>query len=71
MIYIPVVLHSGEKRTVDKEEFQFLLISDQILSFKRSTGWVVVGQDRMRRGTMPYCGKERRNKELYTEAYWH
>lgn len=70
-MYVPVVLTNGEELTVDKDRFQFFLYSKQIIFFKRSEGWVVVGRDYMRGKAMPYKGKERRNLELYSRQYWH
>lgn len=69
-MYIPVVLRDGQELTVDKDKFQYLLISKQILFFKRKRGWVVVGRDKLRGKSVPYDGKERRNKEVYAANYW-
>ena len=69
-MYIPVVLRDGQELTVDKERFQYLLITKQILFFKRTNGWVVVGRDQMRGAPTPHKGKERRNKEVYAANYW-
>jgi len=69
-MYIPVVLRDGEELTVDKERFQYLLTSEKVLFFKRDSGWVVVGRDRLRGKLIPYQGKERRNKEMYSAKYW-
>lgn len=66
-MYIPVILKNGKEQTVEKDQFQYLLYSDQICSFKRTNGWVVIGQDRLRGRQTPYKGKERRNKEVYSK----
>jgi hypothetical protein len=68
---IPVVLRDGKEHSVDKNRFQFLLTSKQIVFFKRAEGWVVVGRDHLRDKTMPYRGKERRNLELYSKNHWY
>lgn len=70
-MYIPVILINGKEMTVEKGQFQYLLCSDQIHSFKRTNGWVVVGQDRLRGRLTPHKGKERRNKEVYSKRYWY
>jgi hypothetical protein len=70
-MYIPVVLKNGEDLTVDKEKFQYLLFTDQLLFFKRQNGWVVVGRDELRSKTAPYRREERRNLEIYTKKYWY
>ncbi len=70
-MYVPVVLTNGEELTVDKDRFQFLLTSKQIIFFKRTEGWVVVGRDHLRDKAMPYKGKERRNLELYSKNSWY
>jgi hypothetical protein len=45
---IPVVLSGGQEDLVSKEELQFLRDVHQVELFKRSDGWVFVGQDEMR-----------------------
>lgn len=70
-MYIPVVLKDGQELTVEKGKFQYLLISNQILFFKRSKEWVVVGRDPLRRKLIPHQGKERRNLEAYSSKYWY
>lgn len=68
---IPVVLKNGEDLTVEKDNFQYLLFTNQLLFFKRQNGWVVVGRDELRNKTAPYRGKERRNLEMYSKNYWY
>ena len=58
---IPVVLSGGEEELVSQDELQILLDVQQIMFFKRSDGWVVLGQDKMRVQGAPYHGKERRH----------
>jgi hypothetical protein len=55
---IPIVLSGEREESVSKEELQFLLDVHQIVRFKRSDGWVFVGQDKMRIGNAPYNGIE-------------
>jgi hypothetical protein len=47
-MYIPVVLKNGYAELVHKEEFHSLMTAQQVMSFKRSGGWAVVGQDPLR-----------------------
>jgi len=65
-MYIPIVLSGGQVDLVSKEELQFLLDVHQIMLFKRSDGWVFVGQDKMRVGSSPYNGKEFRKHEDFS-----
>jgi hypothetical protein len=45
---IPIVLSDGKEGLVSKDDLQFLLDIQQVVGFKRSDGWVVLGQDKMR-----------------------
>lgn len=65
-MFIPIVLSGGQEELVSKEELQFLLDIHQITLFKRSDGWVFVGQDKMRVGSAPYNGKECRTHEDFS-----
>ena len=47
-MYIPVVLKNGYAELVHKEVFHSLLTAQQVLFFKRSGGWAVVGKDPLR-----------------------
>ena len=67
-MYIPVVLSGGQKDLVSKDELQFLMDVHQVLQFKRSDGWVVVGQDKMRHDNVPYKGKECREHDDFSVA---
>ena len=67
-MYIPIVLSGGQVDLVSKEELQFLLDVHQIMLFKRSDGWVFVGQDKMRAGRAPYNGKECRTHKEFSTA---
>ena len=47
-MYIPVVLNDGCEELVHKEEFHSLMTTKQVLFFKRSGGWAIVGEDPVR-----------------------
>ena len=38
---IPVVFKGGKEGVVSKDELQYLIVTEQILFFKRSDGWAV------------------------------
>ncbi len=63
---IPVLLSDEREELVSKEELQFLLDVHQVVRFKRSDGWVSVGQDKMRIGKTSYNGKECRTHEEFS-----
>jgi hypothetical protein len=63
---VPVVLKSGNEELVSKDELQFLMFNKQIMFFKRSDGWAVVGRDKMRNQRALYDGKERRQHEVFS-----
>ena len=65
---IPIILSDERKELVSKEELQFLLDVHQVVKFKRSDGWVLVGEDKMRLGNTPYNGKESRTHEEFSTA---
>ena len=65
---IPIVLSGGQEDLVSKEELQFLLDVHQVELFKRSDGWVFVGQDKMRHDTTPHKGQECRTHEDFSTA---
>ena len=65
---IQVVLSDERTEMVSKEELQFLLDVHQVVRFKRSDGWVLVGQDTMRIGRTSYNGKECRTHEEFSTA---
>jgi hypothetical protein len=69
-MFTPVVLKNGKDLTVNKDQLNFLLATQQIMFFKRQDGWVVVGRDDLRDKTVPYQGIERRNHEVYSKHYW-
>jgi hypothetical protein len=59
-MFIPVVLKDGHEELVSKDELRSLMFNKQVMSFKRSDGWVVLGRDKMRDLKVPYNGVERR-----------
>ena len=59
-MFIPVVLIDGHEELVSNDELRSLMCNKQVMSFKRSDGWVVLGQDKMRDLKVPYNGVERR-----------
>ena len=63
---IPVVLKDGQEELVSKDELQCLISKKQILFFKRSDGWVVLGRDNMRGLKVPYNGVERRQHHVFS-----
>ena len=66
---IPVVLKDGHEELVSKDELQFLLLSKQLLFFKRSDGWAVLGRDSMRSQRGLFKGEERRQHEVFSLDY--
>ncbi|RQW85690.1 MAG: hypothetical protein EHM79_11240 [Geobacter sp.] len=46
---------------VSRHELDLLLAAGNIKAFRRSTGWVQVGKSPIRKGSMSYVGRERRN----------
>ena len=47
-MFIPVILKGEKEDLVSKAELQVLLFNKQVLFFKRSDGWTVVGRDETR-----------------------
>lgn len=68
---IPVVFRDGTEQTVTREELQFLMATKQVMFFKRSDGWVVVGRDKMRSQKTSFSGKERRKHGIFSKEYWY
>ena len=64
-MFIPVVLNDGHEELVSKDELQFLINHKQLMFFKRSSGWVVLGRDKMRDLKVPYNGVERRKRCVF------
>jgi len=62
---VPVVLKDGQEELVSKDELQMLMLDKQILFFKRSDGWVVLGRDNTRSLKVPYNGVERRQHSVF------
>jgi hypothetical protein len=68
-MFIPVVLKGGHEELVSKDELQFLMFNKQLMFFKRSNGWVVLGRDEMRDLKVPYNGVERRQHSVFSLDY--
>jgi len=66
---IPVVLKDGHEELVSKDELQFLMFNKQLLFFKRSDGWTVLGRDQMRSQRAVYNGEDRRLHEVFSLDY--
>ena len=64
---VPVVLKDGKEELVSKDELQYMLITEQVMFFKRSDGWAVIGRDEMRRNNEPYNGDERREHIVFAQ----
>ena len=62
---IPVVLKDGHEELVSNNELHFLMSNKQVMFFKRSDGWVVLGRDKMRDLKVPYNGVERRQHNVF------
>ena len=63
---IPVVLKDGHEELVSNNELHFLMSNKQVMFFKRSDGWVVLGRDKMRDLKVPYNGVERRQHNVFS-----
>lgn len=72
LMMISVVLKDGQKRRVTRDELQFLITTKQLKSFRRTNGWVVIGQDEMRHSrNIEYSEKDRRKQSIYLRGYWY
>ncbi|WP_155006067.1 GSU3473 family protein [Pelobacter seleniigenes] len=71
LMKIQVILNGGQERFVDKDELQFLFLTRQVFSFKRSAGWVVVGRDQMRAGNKKMTGEDRRYHGKFSREHWY
>lgn len=62
---IPVVFHDGRQDEVEPFVLDRLLEDQQLTSFLRSSGWVMIGRDSIRRSRRKvYCIPERRQHEM-------
>lgn len=68
-MYIAVVLKNGNEELVSKDELQFMMVTQQVLFFKRSDGWAVIGRDKMRANEPHVIENERRKHEVFARAY--
>jgi len=66
-MFVPVVLKNGHEELVSKDELQFLIVTEQLMFFKRSDGWAVLGRDEMRHENLPYHGDERREHKVFAQ----
>ena len=66
---IPVVLRDGREKNVSKDELQYLFVTQQVLFFKRSEGWAVVGRDQMRMSAVPLLSEDRREHAVIATDY--
>lgn len=58
---VEVIFKNGRKGSVNRSELNMLINSRLIQSFKRSDGWVRIGQDPLRqRVDLSYSGEEKR-----------
>ena len=62
------MLSGGQEAVGSTEELQFLLDVHQVELYKRSDGWVFVGQDEMRHENAPHKGQESRTHEDFSTA---
>lgn len=67
---ISVVYRDGSEQAVSKAHLQFLIATRQIMFFKRSEGWVVIGRDAMRNRRQSFEGMERRDYGVVKD-YWY
>ena len=63
---IPVVFKDGHEELVSIDELQFLLLTEEIMLFRRSDGWAVPGRNKMRNQRAPYNGDERRQHVFFS-----
>ena len=57
---IPVMFKDGKFGYTDKYKIDRLINARQIIKFRRSNGWVIIGRDAIRHKTCTYQGVERR-----------
>lgn len=67
---VPVVLKDGKDRSVKKDELQYLIVTQKLMFFERSDGWVVLGRDKMRLQQKPFPGEDRRHHIVYAKNPW-
>jgi len=59
---IPVLFSDNHYKVVSGIELDQLLMLDRVKAFRRSTGWVIIGEDPLRGAGGEYSGPERRRK---------
>ena len=57
---IPVIYADDSYDMVEDFQLNELIVNNKIKAFKRSSGWVRIGQDRVRK--IDYSGPERRGR---------
>lgn len=67
-MFIPVVLKNGKEELVSKDELQFLLVTKQLLFFRRSDGWAVIGRDKMRGHESGSIDNDRREHDVFAKT---
>lgn len=66
---IRVELKNGQMQSVREENtLQLMIFTGQIHSFKRSDGWVVIGQDKIRCEFSSYQGENRRKSNFFASV---
>jgi len=69
---IPVVFNDGREHDATRDELQYLIVTKQLMSFKRTNGWVIVDRDKMRSTRKSrYVKKDRRKHTIYPQGYWY
>lgn len=66
---IPVVLKNGKEELVSKDKLQYLIVTRQVLFFKRSNGWAVIGLDKMRDHQTSATEEDQRKHDVYATDY--
>jgi hypothetical protein len=64
-MFIPVIFSDDSTQLVKPDELDELIHSREIISFRRSDGWVQIGVDPVRIKKNQYTGPERSVAEIY------
>jgi len=64
-MYIQAILKGEKTELVSKDELQLLLVNQQVVAFKRSDGWAIIGRDKMRNHKASTTTNERRKHSVY------
>ncbi len=68
---IPVLFKDGKKESVSEDMLQFMIATKQVQFFKRASGWVDIGQEKIRRNFAPFDGKDRRRRSMFARVCWY